>query len=733
MPNLSYGPRLLPAIATFSSRAATILVPLLAFAVTWSAFPTLLTWRHSQLIGGAMGGLVLLLLRGVARTPDSQAAGRTPLAIAMTALVGAVALALPIAHPEIWSAASVALCLTGVTVWLWYPPAGFQPFRVAVHALLAMTAALLVPLLLDALTLSPWRTTQSLSDASRPLAGIFDRSDTLPTALLAVGMGLLVASTTRYAASTRWAAWLKALIAATIGAQLLVAQPLPLMGVGLLAATATGALILHAANAWRAQRRGAAPKPSASTPVRPRSMMLLLAALLLASVLPPVIQRANPSLFASGASDTLASSVLDPAWRVADPLPVGLQMELARAEWRAAAANLPFGAGVGTWLDDTLAHLSPQPPMRPDEEPTRQADWPDQPRSTLAAAISEHGVIAAFVWVLIALGGVLLARLILRNTAASWPLVATSASLPAIAFLAFPGATHPAIVLTALLTWFLTCDPLAALEGDHRSRLVPSAVDPGDRRRPPRGRIAIILIPALVVGWFSIGHLRWSRHAALAYDAAASGDASTALRRFEAANRAMPHPATLYNEAALTALLGNRAIDHAQMRLQEALRRSPHSPSYGFMSGSLFLRWHQLAMAEPPNAETEAQMLDYARVELKMAVERAPNWARARLAYIETLLLLGERDATAAAIDDARALLWSAPNRTELLVLEARLHAWLNNDPDTAIDIIDKAESAPAYPATRYMLQGERARLETWKRSGENSYGRTTLHEGHDH
>lgn len=717
------------ALARGPLQLAGFILPLLSYAVVWSAFSQLLTWRHSQLIAGAAGGLVLLLLRAIPFNPSSAASGKTPLSIAMVAVVGTVALALPIAHPEIWSAASICLLLAGITVWLWYPPRGFEPFRSAAQASVALAIAMLVPLGLEAIGFSPWHGPGTGLGSGFPLTGAFDQSETLSAALLYSALTLLVAiwpnplvpSLTR-----RGAAVLLGLVCI---AALLFAPAIPI--------AATIAFILAAVHGffWRANASESDEYVRRQTPRYRSGVTVAFIGMLIAFNTPALLVDAEDQVFAHRPYFE-ASIALDPSWESADPLPQTVEDELRRAEWRAMWSNLPFGAGVGTWLDETLRHFEPTPGIAPDEEPVRQAGWPDQPRSILAAAVTEHGILAGFIWVLMAAGGLLLARLVIRHSAFPTSVASVIGAGPAIGFAFLPGTSQMAPAYALLLSWFLLCAPLARANARAALRLVPAVSSDNDPRKPPRGRIFILLVPAFVVGWFAISHLRWSQQAHRGYLANAEGNLESALQHFQQANQALPHPATLFNEAKLLeALDAGESTERVTAAYEEALSRRPNAPSYLVARAQWRLRQHQAWVEgeEPVDTDTLDELAQRALDDVERALIEAPLWALAHQLRLESLILLGELDEATQRYEESSDRLMSPENRNELRMLRIRQLAWLEEDREAATELLDQAELKPAHPITRYFMQHERGRLVFWEQSRESPYTPAIFHEGHIH
>lgn len=707
------------------------LLPLLAYAVAWSSFSSLLTWRHSQLFAGAVGGLVLLLLRALPLNPSSKASGKTPLSVAMVALVGTVALALPLAHPELWSAASVALMASGVTVWLWYPPHSFAPFRAAAQAAVALSIAILVPVVLEGAGISPWHGPGHGIFGDTPLSGSFDHSNTLTAALLFSAFALVVAAWPNPRVPRRTQLSAIGLLAALCVLALLVARPLPLP------ATIAFALAAGLGHFWRASTSESDPFVQHQAPRYRQGAFVAVIGMLIAFTTPPLLHAVPDELFPPEAS--YASSLeLDPSWQTADPLPKAVHSELQRAEWRALRHNLPFGAGVGTWLDETLLYMEPVRGVAPDGEPTRQAGWPDQPRSLLAASVTEHGILAGFVWLLVAIGGLLLARLVIRNSAFPTSLASLIGVAPGVGLAFIPGTSQMAPMLALILSWFLLCAPLARAEERAALRLVPAASTHGDPRKPPRGRIFILLIPGLVVAWFSLSHVRWSALAERGYRANDRGELQVAQQYFEAANRWLPHPSTLFNEARLLEMVGSPDA-HAliEARYVEALRRRPKAPSYLVARAQWRLRLHQQGVEETHLASgapaRERAWLEAALADLDLALEEAPRWALAQQLRLECLILLERYDEASAAYEHAYAGLISPENRNELRILRIRELAWKHNDREAAKALLDVAEQKPAHPITRYLMQHERGRLVFWENTEESPYSVHTFHEGHQH
>lgn len=706
--------------------AASMVLPLLSYAIVWSAASSLLTWRHSQLIAGATGGLLLLLIRALPLNPASEASGKTPLSIAMAALVGTVAMAMPLSHPEIWSAASLTLMLAGVTVWLWYPPRHFQPFRAAAQASVALALAILLPLALELAGISPWHGGGTGIASGLAVTSTFDRSETLTAALLYTSLALVVAVWPNPLVPRRTRTGAAFLLGVLILAALFFAPGLPITAViGFLIVGAIGTF-------WRAN------SSEGDNYVRERAARYRIGAalgglaMLVAFSSPALLLDVEPEVFPSRADETAALH-LDPSWNSADPLLPAAHAELRRAEWRAVASNLPFGAGAGAWLDETLLQLRPVVGIAPDAEPTRQAGWPDQPRSLLAASITEHGVLAAFVWALLAGGGYLLGRLVVRHSIFPTSLAAVLGLAPAIGFATIPGTSQAAPVYALLLSWFLLCAPLARAESREALKLVPTASTEDDPRRPPRGRIFILLIPALVVGWFAFSHLRWSQESARGYQANIEGDLPRALAHFERANAALPHPASYFNEARLLETAADPALTpRIEAAYEEALRRRPNAPSYLMSRAEWRLRQHE-AIATGPTPRNEVALVEAALSDLETVLKDAPLWALAHQRMLECLILLDRLEDADAHYAHAMGLLMSPQNRTELRMLRVRQLAWRQNDLEAARALLDEAEESPSHPVTRYFMQHERGRLVFWENSATSPYSIQNFHEAHGH
>lgn len=701
---------------------------LLAYAVTWSAFPSVLTWRHSQLIAGATGGMWLILLRLVAPNPNGIAAGQTPLAIAMTALLGTVALALPISHPEAWSAASIVLMLTGVITWLWYPPQGMSPFRIARQTTLSMGFALLSALTLELFGVSPWRHNPVLTDLSRPISGPFDRSETLTGALIALAVATMVALWTTPDEEVRTRRVGRVLVVLLIAANALFAPPISVGNLALIVLS----IAVGVASTWRLAPTTTTPESGAKR----RWTLLLIAALLVSSAFSAPLSTSETTLRPQLHNPSPLIDTLDPSWQVADPLVPELKDQLALIEWKAAARNLPFGSGVGTWFDETVGIATSVYHLPESMPPNRQAGWPDQPRSFLAAAITEMGIIAAFVWAFFAVGGFLLTRLIVRTRAFPRVLAIFSGSAPILIVGFLPGASHPFICLALLLNWFLLSAPLANHDIQDGKRIVPRESTLSDTRRAPRGRILIIAVPALIVGWFSMHHTRWTRQSAMGYAEAARGNLNNALTHFERANRFLPHPATLYNEALLfEALHPNSDFDHALELYRQALRRRPHSSEYLVARTQTHLREHALLLASqgPLAANRKNAAIEASVEDLQQAIRLAPHWGTPRRLLTEVYMLLAQRDNAIQVIRTAESELRDPVELALLHFLEARIAATLDDDPMRALQILEGLENGPNRGTLLLQVGMDHGRIQFWIRTGESPFQPELFHEGHEH
>lgn len=721
-------PRIERGIMTIASAS----IMLSAFAVTWSAFPNLLTWRHSQLIAAAVTGMWLIILRLFAPNPQGVAAGQAPLAIAMTALLGTVALALPISHPELWSAASVVLLLTGLTTWFWYPPRGIDPFHIARRGAVALALAVLIALGLEVLGISPLKINPTLIDTGRPLSGPFDRSETLSTSLVAITIAMTVGLWTAPDHAKRFRLTGSILVVALVAANALFAQPLsPLFALSLAAATTIGTGI--AALAERA--RGAGPLTW-----RARSWRvwtgLLLSASLIGSLIAPPFSKAEPTLFPRLEAHSPVFRELDPMWQASDPLVPELKSELDNIEWLGVARNLPFGSGVGTWLDENVSTATRRLELPEYQAPNRIAGWPDQPRSMLAAGIMEMGIIAGFAWLLTAIGGILIARLVIRTRTVSPELALLSGAAPVIILGFLPGGSHPVVCFALLLNWFLLCAPLADSKDEAGKKMVPRASTEGDPRRSPRGRILIILVPALLVGWFSIQHTRWTRQSGLAYIAAANGRIEEAHDRFAKANRFLAHPATLFNEARLFEMQNPTSdFEHVANRYSEALRRRPRDAEYLVQRAQVRLREHQTVLSER-GEEAAAELepnLQRAIRDLKRAVKYAPRWGMPRELLVEAYALVGEIDMAMQTIETAKTELRDKREIAAISLYEARIAAYFQNDPKRAAELLEEAEHGPLRGLMLLQIGIERGRVDFWLRTGDNPFNLSQWHEGHIH
>lgn len=707
---------------------ANSLLPLLAVAVVWSASPHLLTWRHSQLLAGAIGGLTLLLLRILPVNARGTAAGRTPMAVTMFAVAGMTLLAVMTGHPQLWNGAMVVLMLSGVTAWLWYPPAFFSPFPAAAQAAIALSVAVIVSISLEYFGISPLHYALDSEAKHTFIRGAFDQSQTLSTVLFVSALSLIVAAWPNPSVPPRTRRFSQAMLALTCATGLLIATPIPFS-----ARVAIG-LVALVGMFWRPQRAQAENALEAQrTDTRYRwGAITAVLSVVLIFTLPPLLAQDSPYSEApsSGPTSTVA---LDPTWHTTDPLPKALDTALRKAEWRAAIRNLPFGAGVGTSLDEALRYLQPVDGLRNHDEPVTQFGWPDTPRSMLATMITEHGIMALFVWVLITAGGLLLARLVIVHSVFPPAIAQVIGITPGVTLAFLPGGSQMATALAMVLSWFLLCAPLAHAEARSAARLVPAPSTPADHRRAPRGRIIILLVPAVFIAWFAVANLRWSSSAYWGYRANLDGAPDQALEHFHEANRAFAHAQTLYNEARLMERETPGATEPIETLYAQAKTLRPRSPSYRVAHAQWLLRRHALTARDAQDSAALQALVERAHDDVQEARREAPRWALAHALQLETLILLDRLDDADALYDDLMQTTENEEARNALRLLRIRMLAWKRDDLVAARALLDEALEQPASPTTRDQLTEERALLEMWEATGESPYTLQTFHAGHAH
>lgn len=656
------------------------------------------------------------------------AAGKTPMAVTMFAVAGMTLLAVMTGHPQLWNGAMVVLMLSGVTAWLWYPPAFFSPFPAAAQAAVALSVAIILPIFLEYFGVSPWH--YALHDEANHtvIRGAFDQSQTLSTVLFVSALSLIVAAWPNPSVPPRTRRFSQVMLALTCTTGLLIATPIPFS-----ARVAIG-LVALVGMFWRPQRaqaEGALEPQHTDTRYRWGAIAAVLSVVLIFT-LPPVLSQDSPYNQArpSGASSTTA---LDPTWQTSDPLPNELDTALRKAEWRAAIRNLPFGAGVGTSLDETLRYLQPVDGLRNHDEPTAQFGWPDTPRSMLATMITEHGIMALFVWVLITAGGLLLARLVIVHSVFPPAIAQVIGVTPGVTLAFLPGGSQMATALAMVLSWFLLCAPLAHAEARSAARLVPAPSTPSDQRRAPRGRIIILLVPAVFIAWFSIANLRWSASAYWGYRANLEGDTQQALEYFHEANQAFAHAQTLYNEARLLEQRDPAAIERIDALYAESKTLRPRSPSYRISHAQWLLRRHAAVARDEPHSAELLILAERAHHDVLEARREAPRWALAQSLQLETLILLDRLDDADALYATLMQTTVDEEARNTLRLLRIRMLAWKRNDLNAARTLLDQALAHPATPTTREQLARERTLLEIWETTGESPYTLQTFHAGHAH
>lgn len=559
-----------PATPTaFSVRLGTLMVIALPSLCALVSLPGFLSWRHSQVVAGVAGALLLLILRLLAPNERQRGSGSAPLALAMTALIGSVGVALVSGHPEGWNAASVTLILAAMVAWIWYPPRGFDPYPTTVRAIGLVVVLTVATVVLDAVGVQPFSPVPGLMDPSAPPRGSFSHSDTTRAVLLC---GALLSATIAVRRPHHTTVF--GLLAATAAVTLFLLQPplSPIATISLTSLVALGALV-------RAFGGAPATDPRVPEISKRRRWIGSTAVLLFAGGL-IAMSYVNPERPWDRA--TLVVDEGDPLvrpWLSADPFPRAQAADFDGASLRAALRNLPFGRGGGTWLDATLMemrHLE----VSNESALLRLEPWPDMPRSLLSAAVIEHGILALFIWLLLVFGAVV----VIRDSARIWhvplPLAITVGALPAWLALCIPGASHPLLLLLALLSWFILASPAGGPDRSEMRGFFPSVADKGEERRPPRGRIIVLLIPALIVAYFTYEQAVSSREGARAYAARMAGDEETTLDAFTDANRHFPRFDTLYNEAVLRSQrtpLSERDRLRIELLLEQANEQRPLS------------------------------------------------------------------------------------------------------------------------------------------------------------
>lgn len=684
------------------------ILPLLSVSLVWSAFSNFLSWRHTQLLAGAVGGLALLMLRLMATNARGTSAGRTPMAVTMFAMISMSLLAWMSNHAQIWHGAMVVLMLSGVTAWLWYPPEFFSPFRAAAHASIALAIAILVPFYAELLGISPWH--HALEDASthRLLRGAFDQSRTLSTASFLTAMSLIVAAWPNPNVpqlSRRIAQAMLVLLSLTA---LLWISPI------FFSARLSIALVALIGVFWRPRR----DPEDASTSRRYRwGSIVAVFGVLIVFTLPPVLSQASPYAHTATAS-SVANAPAD------DPIPADIEQTMRREEWRSAWQNLPFGAGVGS-------RTAPSP-YGVSSEASGQLERAIHPgQSMLATQMAEQGIMALFVWVLITAGGFLLARLVIIHSNFPPVIAQVLGVTPGITLAFLPGGTQMASALAMVLGWFLLCAPLAQAEERRAQRLVPAPSTPEDERRAPRGRIVLLLMAGMVITWFAVANTRWSREAHLGDVAYASGDFDAAYRHLERANTWLPNASTYLNQALLLEQHTPEATEAIEALYRDAIAHQPNAARIHTAHAQWVLRWHMRASDPnstlshtPKSAELRSALHD-----VELAQRSKPVAQIVPTLRLEVLILLGELEAAEDAYTDALNAAESEAQRQDARLLYARMFLWKLNDPDSAHRFLDAAEAAAENDAQRARIDDERA----WWAALERPFTAADFHRGHTH
>lgn len=705
------------------------LLPLLAISVVWSAFADFLSWRHTQLLAGALGGLTLLLLRLLPTNARGTSAGRTPMAVTMFAMISAALLGLMSGHPQLWHGAMVVLMLAGVTAWLWYPPEGFVPFRAAAQASIALNAAILVPLYLEKLGLSPWHAVLRPDAAHAVLRGTLDHSQTLSSALFLSSMGLIVAAWPNPGVPRHTQRLAQSMLVLTCVTALLWVSPISFP------ARAAIAVAVCIGVFWRPHLRHA--RDARDHRYRWGALFAVFG-VLIAFTLPPVASQTSPYAPATDAVDMEPTAMPSTAWRIIDPVPPEIDRNLRQAEWRAALVNLPFGAGAGTSAGETIRHLHASLDTGMHDPTIAPFGWANTPRSTIATLTIEHGIITLFVWILITAGGLLLARLVIIHSNFPPAIAQVIGVTPGVAVALLPGASQMASALAMVLAWFLLCAPLAQAEARMAARLVPAPSTPSDERRAPRGRILLLLIPGLFIAWFAIVNARWSKAAHHGYVALQAGHSSEALDAFAHANHIRISATTLTQEALLLEQLNAEATDRIAARYNKAMHLQPRAARIRVAHAQWILRQHALgastrdAGARDSHSSTAAD-LNEALSDLRVAQRFAPHWEAVPALLLETLILLDQLDEANAVYARAMASVSSAPQRDALQLLRIRALAWKHGDRQAAKALLHEAEDAATTDVAREALADERRLLDTWESTGVSPYTAAHFHRGHAH
>lgn len=596
----------------------------MSVALVWSAVPALLTGHHGQLAAGTVGGLVLLLLRVIPTYHNDVSSGKTPMSIVMVSSLGMLLLTVSVYHPALWSGLGVVTMISGVASWLWYPPASFNPFRSSAHAIIALAFAICIPAYLEAIDYSPW---VSGTLGRFPWAtGNFIHPRILGTALSSVSLGLLVISWPLRQISLRTRILARLSLAVVLVTTILFALPMTIWAVLCIVASALMGVVY--------QRYAHARFDGDHVGLRRRSAFSSIAMIGLL-----LVSFCTPPLFAKFKHDDATSHEINeeidaktalhasPAFRLLVPRArtssSELSKEIANAEWKAAWGTLPFGAGSGTHLDETIRRLPPSILNASSDVYPTLFNWHGPPHSMLAAMVIEHGIIAGFIWALMAFGGMLLAFLVIRNSTFPAAIVGVVGLSPALTIAFLRGGSQTVPMFAVLLAWFLLCAPLANAEERKAQRLVPAPSVPSDQRKAPRGRILILLIPAAIAAWFAIADARASTQTYHAYQALDRHDTVMALTRFHHANTIFSTPENLYNEAILLHQRhGAQAASHIDRLLDKAIHYRPHAVQ--FLTARAAWRLEQSGLVDKNEAEP---LLIQAQHDIDRAYALMPDWS----------------------------------------------------------------------------------------------------------
>jgi len=701
------------------------LLPLLSLSLVWSAFADFLSWRHTQLLAGAIGGLALLFLRLIPTNARGTSAGKTPMAVIMFAMISSAMLGLMSGHPQLWHGAMIILMLSGVTAWLWYPPEAFAPFRAAAQASIALSFALLCSFYLELLGWSPWHAALAPHASHDVLRGALDHSQTLSTALFLSSIALIVAAWPNPNVSRITQRLAQITLVLTCITALCWVSPINFPArIAIAVAVAIGIFwrphLKHTRNHHDRRYRWGA--------------IFAVFGILVVFTLPPLLSQRSPYANAQPASAS-APSTLSTSWRVIDPVPTTIDRNLRQAEWSAALRNLPFGAGAGTSADETIRHLKPDPETHTYEASAAPFGWANTPRSAIATLIIEHGIITVFVWILLTAGGLLLARLVIIHSNFPPAIAQVIGVTPGVAIAFLPGASQMAPALAMVLAWFLLCAPLAQAEARMAARLVPAPSTPSDQRRAPRGRIILLLIPGVFIAWFSIANARWSRSAYRGYTALSHHEHAHALGAFHRANRIRNSATILTQEALLLEQLEPQAATAIEELYHKALRLQPRSALIHVARAQWFIRTHAAPQASSPGIVTTPHTPSLTRAldDLEIAQRNAPHWEAIAPLKLETLILLDRLDDADAYYAGAMASAQTADEKDALRLLRIRQLAWKRKDLHAAKRLWEEAHNAALHPDAQSMLQSEKELLETWERSGVNPYTEAHFHLGHIH